>query len=48
VPKDKNAFVIAFGPARAPVMMNWSPHGRYLAIEDGDAAESALTIVSPP
>ena len=45
---DKNAFVIAFGPPRGPVLMNWSPRGQYLAIVDGDAVESALTILSPP
>jgi hypothetical protein len=45
---DKNAFLIAFGPPRGPVLMNWSPQGQYLAIVDGDAVESALTILSPP
>lgn len=45
---DKNAFLIAFGPPRGPVLMNWSPRGQYLAMVDGDAVESALTILSPP
>jgi hypothetical protein len=45
---DKNAFLIAFGPPRGPVLLNWSPRGQYLAIVDGDAVESALTILSPP
>lgn len=45
---DRNAFLIAFGPPRGPVLMNWSPRGQYLAIVDGDGVESALTILSPP
>jgi hypothetical protein len=44
----KSAFVIAFGPPRGPILMNWSPRGQYLAIVDGDGVESALTILSPP
>ncbi len=45
---NKNAFLVAFGPARGPAPMSWSPQGRYLAIVDGGLGDSALTIISPP
>jgi len=44
----KRAFVIAFGPARGPATMSWSPRGHYLALVDGDETGAALTIISPP
>ncbi len=47
---EGDAFVVAFGPARGPVLMSWSPKGRYLAIVDANAktGRSALTILEPP
>ncbi len=45
---DGNAFLVAFGPARGPVLTSWSPKGQYLAIADGDAAASTLTVLEPP
>jgi hypothetical protein len=44
----KRAFLIAFGPARGLVSMSWSPHGRYLALADGDGTAAALTVLAPP
>jgi hypothetical protein len=43
-----NAFQIAYGPAKGVAEVSWSPSGRSLAILDGDAAGSTLTIVLPP
>jgi hypothetical protein len=45
---SKRAFLVAFGLARGPVAMSWSPRGRYLLIADGDGTAAALTIMSPP
>jgi hypothetical protein len=45
---SKRAFLIAFGPVRGVAAMSWSPQGHYLAIADGDASSSALTIMAPP
>ncbi|HYB92017.1 MAG TPA: hypothetical protein VEC38_13360 [Candidatus Binataceae bacterium] len=47
VPRDA-AYQIASGPARGVAVMSWSPKGRWLAIEDGDAASSTLTVIQPP
>jgi hypothetical protein len=44
----QSAFVLARGPARGPAMMSWSPDGHMLAIVDGDAQESTLTLLLPP
>jgi hypothetical protein len=44
----QRAFLVAFGPANGIVTTSWSPQGRYLAIADGDASGSALTIMNPP
>jgi len=41
------AFLLASGPARGNVLMSWSPDGRNLAVLDGDARSSMLTIFSP-
>jgi len=43
-----SAFVLARGPAQGPVMMSWSPDGRIIAIVDGDAHASTLTLLVPP
>ncbi|HXN87310.1 MAG TPA: hypothetical protein VN867_14645 [Candidatus Binataceae bacterium] len=45
---SKRAFLVAFGPVRGLATMSWSPQGHYLAIADGDAGKSALTIIVPP
>jgi hypothetical protein len=44
----RSAFVLASGPTRGPLTMSWSPDGRALAIVDGDAARSMLTVMVPP
>lgn len=44
---NKRAFMIAFGPALGALSVSWSPFGSYLAIADGAAAESALTVIKP-
>jgi hypothetical protein len=41
------AFLLASGPARGNVLMSWSPDGKNLAVLDGDANASMLTIFSP-
>ncbi len=46
--RSDNAFQIAYGPAKGVTELSWSPGGRSLAIVDGDAAGSRLTIVLPP
>ena len=43
-----SAFQVAFGPAKGMVQASWSPHGHWIAILDGDATGSMLTIISPP
>src|SRR5216684_5516852 len=43
-----SAFVLARGPAQGPVMMSWSPDGHIVAIVDGDAHVSTLTLLVPP
>jgi hypothetical protein len=43
-----SAFQIASGPARGVVETSWSPRGHWLAVLDGDANGSMLTIISPP
>jgi hypothetical protein len=45
---SENAFQIAYGPAKGITELGWSPGGRSLAIVDGDASRSTLTIVLPP
>ena len=44
----QSAFVLARGPAQGPVMMSWSPDGHIIAIIDGDAHASTLTLLVPP
>jgi hypothetical protein len=44
----QSAFVLARGPAQGPVMMSWSPDGHIVAIVDGDAHVSTLTLLVPP
>jgi hypothetical protein len=44
----QSAFVLARGPAQEPVMMSWSPDGHIIAIIDGDARASTLTLLVPP
>ncbi len=44
----QRAFLVAFGSANGVATTSWSPQGRYLAIADGDATGSALTIMNPP
>jgi hypothetical protein len=46
--RSDDAFQIAYGPAKGVTVMSWSPKGRWLAILDGDATGSALTVVLPP
>jgi hypothetical protein len=43
-----NAFLIAQGPDRGTAAMSWSPHGRWLALVDGDTSSSTLAIIQPP
>jgi hypothetical protein len=43
----RTAFLLASGPARGDVLMSWSPDGKQLAVLDGDAKTSVLTIFSP-
>ena len=45
---SRNAFVLASGTARGPLLMSWSPDGRALAIVDGDASLAMLTVMVPP
>jgi len=47
-PATRNAFMIAWGAPRGVACLSWSPQGRYLAVVDGDAAESSLTIFEAP
>jgi hypothetical protein len=44
----QSAFVLARGPAQGPVLMSWSPDGHMVAIIDGDARASTLTLLVPP
>jgi hypothetical protein len=44
----ENAFLIAQGPARGIAVMSWSPHGRWLALVDGDASGATLAVIQPP
>jgi hypothetical protein len=46
--RSDGAFQIAYGPARGLAEASWSPDGRSLAILDGDARGTTLTIVLPP
>lgn len=46
--KTDSAFQVAFGPSQGMVLTSWSPHGHWIAILDGDANGSMLTIISPP
>jgi len=41
------AFVLAIGPPQNPVLMSWSPNGRMLAILDGDANSTTLSVLAP-
>lgn len=41
------AFLLASGPVRGPLLMSWSPDGKELALLDGDANASVLTIFAP-
>ncbi len=43
----RTAFLLASGPARGDVLMSWSPDGKDVAVLDGDAKTSVLTIFSP-
>jgi hypothetical protein len=43
-----SAFQVAFGPAKGVVQASWSPRGHWIAILDGDATGSTLTVISPP
>jgi hypothetical protein len=43
-----SAFQVAYGPARGVVEASWSPRGHWIALLDGDANGSMLTIISPP
>lgn len=43
----RTAFLLASGPARGDILMSWSPDGKELAVLDGDAKTSVLTIFSP-
>jgi hypothetical protein len=44
----RSAFVLASGAGRGPLSMSWSPDGRALALVDGDASRSMLTVMIPP
>jgi hypothetical protein len=43
----RTAFLLASGPAHGEVLMSWSPDGKEVAVLDGDANTSVLTIFSP-
>jgi hypothetical protein len=45
---SRSAFVIASGPVRGQLSMSWAPDGRALALVDGDASLSMLTVMVPP
>ncbi|HYA35872.1 MAG TPA: hypothetical protein VEF03_09635, partial [Candidatus Binataceae bacterium] len=47
-PSTRNAFMIAWGAPRGVASLSWSPRGRYLAVVDGDASESSLTVFEAP
>jgi hypothetical protein len=42
------AFVIARGPVRGPVAMSWAPHGKRVAIVDGDGSRYTVAVIAPP
>jgi hypothetical protein len=42
------AFVLAHGPVAGPVAISWSPNGKQIAIIDGDATQSTLSVIAPP
>lgn len=44
----RQAFVLASGAARGPLLMSWSHSGAMLAVLDGAGGESKLTIFAPP
>ncbi len=44
----RSAFVLAAGAARGPLSMSWAPDGRALALVDGNASRSMLTVMVPP
>jgi hypothetical protein len=44
----QSAFVLAQGSAQGPVMTSWSPDGHIIAIVDGHAQASTLTLLVPP
>jgi len=46
--RRRSAFLIASGAARGPVTMSWSANGKLIAIMDGDAHMSMLTVIAPP
>jgi hypothetical protein len=45
---SRSAFVLASGPVRGQLSMSWAPDGRALALVDGDASLSMLTVMVPP
>ena len=44
----RQAFLLASGLVRGPLLMSWSPNGRMLAILDGAGGRSMLTVIAPP
>jgi hypothetical protein len=46
--RTDSAFQVAYGPAQGMVQASWSPRGHWIALLDGDARGSRLTIISPP
>jgi hypothetical protein len=45
---SRSAFVLASGAARGRLSMSWASNGRALALVDGDAKRSMLTVIIPP
>ena len=45
---SKSAFLLASGPAGAPLTLSWSPDGMSLALVDAGAQPNRLTVLAPP
>jgi hypothetical protein len=42
------AFVLASGPAAAPLALGWSPDGKLLAVVDSGVQPNRITVLAPP
>ncbi|MGH7918060.1 MAG: hypothetical protein ACREQE_11370, partial [Candidatus Binataceae bacterium] len=43
-----NAFIVASGSARGPILMSWSPNGGKIAVIDGEGGANVLTVLTAP